>query len=314
MTVQLGVESPADARLCDRVEHWIAKSVDCVVGRREMSKSRYCVAVIGSPQEFAAANREFQCLAEAGSATGCFYVARDQQRVSALPDVASATDFLRTEMLSGFREIASGESVSQSFSLTCPVTGVVTAFPDFDLVGFYPQAGRTDDPLYDPSNFAPFVGINQASDLFGFARFTADLAVANGRAAPGAFRCPQFREEMFARAGRVWQEMARRTIESIGAKTDRTRLCPAHISGDGHFYVTPHNESAFGEGEKLEHFSEMPILYLERLLDEWRDFFAAGAPPRLKHVTRPALCPAIARNPLRHRPPREPPERLLAAE
>jgi hypothetical protein len=295
--LRLGVVSKADERLMEAVERWLAREVRCVFGRREYAMKRYAVAICGSPAEFEAANAAFVAALRDGRASACLYVHRDQARATAQPSVAAAVRMLREDLLAGrLADDPEAAVVSQPLTLPCPVTGEPTAYPDFDLVAFYPQALNELDPVYDPSNHAPVVCINQASDLYGFALMTRELLEVGQRRNGVAMLEDAHRDQVIEKAKRMWQDMASRTIEAFGEFTNPSRLCPAHVSADQRYYVTQHDEAAFGEAEKLEHYSEMPVIYLERLIREWRRFFERKAPPDLSHVMRPALCPMRVKN------------------
>jgi hypothetical protein len=128
------------------------------------------------------------------------------------------------------------------------------------------------------------------SDLFGFSILTRELALKLFDDPPHAL-APAAREVVFAKASGLWQGFAAVTIEGIGALTNPDRLKPAHLSADRAHYITQHDEAAFGEGEKIEHVSEMPALYTRRIIEAWRHALTAGMPARLDRVMRPATCP-----------------------
>ncbi len=285
MTFRIGVNTAADRELAAELENWIARKVDCVLGRREFSQGRYCIAFVADRQEFRNANAQFSQLLRQGCASACYYVSRAAYKVAALESSADAIAYLKTSVLP--EELGGGgtDAAAQAFQLICPVTGLPTVFPDFDFVAFYPQAEREGDALYDPSNAMPFAGINQASDLYGFTRFVRDLADRLGIAEIGAH--PE-RDALFQKAKRMWQGMAVRTFENIGKRTNAALVCPVHVTADERHYVTPHDESAFAELNKRIHRSEMPVVYLDRLIAVWETAFATGKAPCLHGVIRPA--------------------------
>ena len=73
-------------------------------------------------------------------------------------------------------------------------------------------------------------------------------------------------------------------------RTNASLLYPARISADGRYYITPHDESTFLEDEKKLHVSEMPQIYLQRLLDEWDRQQDGERNAELLSIARPALC------------------------
>lgn len=289
MTVTIGISTQKDRQLLERVETWLSRELGCVFGRREFLKERYCIALVGNADEFEAANETFGRLLRSGTHSSCIYVFRDACAAAALETASEATAFLRHRLLA--RRNTDSEHYSQAFRIGCPVTRVEIDFTDFDLVGFYPQAGNEDDPLYDPSNYAPFLCINQASDLFGFSLYVREMMDRTGLLG-AAETCDRLQlDQLLQRTRRAWHDMAARTIGHFGKNTNPQRLCPAFISTDGRYYVTPHDEAEFGETRKERHVSEMPGIYLERLIDEWQRHLEEGVVPRLRHVVRPAVCP-----------------------
>ncbi len=289
-----GSQGDCDAGILEQIKHWFSKDLGCLFGKREFALRRYMIAIVENREDWLAAHRHFVQLLESHVVTSCLYVPRRRAGQNPTETVAEVIGFLSSVFLGNLKQ--PGESVfSSKLLLKCPVTEVPTRFPDFDLVGFYPHAMNPEDPLYDPSNDAPVICMNQASDIFGFATMCRELCINFHGQPPAEIGDRSKLEPVFSRAAGIWQEMARKTIENFGSRTDPSVLCPAHVSADHNFYVTQHDEAAFGETEKLEHFSEMPRLYLRRLVDEWLDFFSEGIPPRLDHVVRPALCPVKIR-------------------
>jgi hypothetical protein len=280
--------------IAEQVKQWFFKDLGCVFGKREFAGGRYMVAVIEEREDWLAANRAFVEHLNARTASSCLYIPANIQETRRLASVKDVIEHLSQRYLEGLKR--PDESVFASkIELLCPVTNQPTIFPDFDLVGFYPHAMQKSDPLYDPSNDAPFVCMNQASDMFGFALMCNDMCRNTHQCKVHELTDIGLQECLLRRAAGKWQELARRTISNFGGRTDPARLLPAHVSADSNFYVTQHDEAAFGESEKLEHFSEMPKLYLDRLITEWLRFFARGDRPRLDFVVRPALCPARIR-------------------
>ena len=297
MTLTFGVSSDADRALIVTLEQWLGRSVDCVIGRREFAMGRYCIALVSNSEEFEAANEFFIQHLRSHAVSSCLYVYKSQQQAVALPTVTAAVDLLRNSVLRDRLGPNRDQlTVSQPLRVPCPVTGEEIEFPDFDLVAFYPQASNEHDHLYDPSNYAPVVCINQASDLFGFSMLMRELVGTLERKGLSDFSDPSVRQALCIKGKRMFQDMASRTINAYGLRTNPARLCPAHISRDTRYYVTQHDEAAFGETEKLEHISEMPVVYLERLIDEWSRYFEHRETPSLRHVMRPAICPMNVRN------------------
>lgn len=292
MTFRIGVNTAADRELMSEVENWIARKVDCVLGRREFSQGRYCVALVADRAEFRLANARFSQLLRQGLVSACYYVCRAPYKVAALESSAKAIEHLQKIVLPGEYSEQGAGNAAQSFQLVCPVTRLPTVFPDFDFVAFYPQANLENDSLYDPSNAMPFAGINEASDLYGFACFVRDLADRQGVAEIGVH--PD-RDALFQKAKRMWQGMAVRTFENIGARTNPALVCPVHVTDDERYYVTPHDESAFAEFSKRVHRSEMPVVYLDRLIAGWERAFTTGNAPCLHGVVRPAEPLALTR-------------------
>ena len=297
MTTSFGVEGTADMDLVAQAEIWLGREVGCAFGRREFARGRYMVALAASPDEFAAANRRFHELVRVGEVSSCLYIYRRWREAQRLPDVASVTGLLRCRMLGRMSDGVNPDRVSQTLEVECPVTGTEVAFNDFDLVGFYPQALNEADPLYDPSNHAPFACINQASDLFGFSLYVRDMMRRLDRGGSWTeLDCAQIIAAI-RKTVPAWNGMAERTISHFGGRTNPERLCPARLSADRLYYVTPHDESDFAEAAKRRHISEMPVMYLERMIDEWLRYFEEGARPRFGHIIRPAICPEMIDTP-----------------
>lgn len=291
MTALFGAHTEHDDRIHDQARDWLGKSVGCTFGRMEFIKGRYAIAIVGDAAEFEVANQWFTGLVEASRVSACPCIYRDVAQGCALQTAAAATQLLRRTLLRQREPLMERAHFSQSLRLACPVTGMRVDFGDFDLVGFYPQAGNEADPLYDPSNHAPSVSINQASDLYGFAVYVRDMMDRAGLAM-GSRGCDADQlAALLDKTRAAWNDMAARTISHFGRNTNPERLCPAHLSDDGRYYVTPHDEAEFGETAKRRHISEMPGIYLERMIDEWHRHFAEGICPHLRHVVRPAICP-----------------------
>jgi hypothetical protein len=304
MTYEIGVRSEQDAALASEARAWLARRVNCLFARREFAMERYCIAIVETPEEFEVANTEFLAILRQGLTTACLYIYRDQERAKAM----SAGQAIRTlfamlpEPRGGWRR--QGHSVAQSVELLCPVTRLMTTFPDFDCVGFYPHADDKNDPHYDPSNHAPFICINQTSDLFGCARMTGDLIDGRGPIFREQMKDHTVREALFAKAQRIWQDLAVRTIQGFGAAADAALVCPPHLSKDHNYYVIEHDESNFMDIEKNRHISEMPALYMTRIVAEWERAMETGNAPILRNLMRPAMCPFHVSN--RERPEQRP--------
>jgi hypothetical protein len=125
------------------------------------------------------------------------------------------------------------------------------------------------------------VCVNFTSDLYGFSVFTRDRA-------NGTYGCEVWemtdaaeRDRLFERSAELWQRLALRTIKNFSSRTDASRLCPIHASGDGRQWYAMHEDAAFGEMLKKLHVHEMPKIYTTRTIREWRSYFEGGPAPRL---------------------------------
>lgn len=290
MTEFFGVKSAADCRLAQDMLNWIGKEVGCVFGRREAIKGRYCIAIVGDCDEFESANRFFINALKEGRVSSCLYVYREAEDSKKLESVADATRLLRHVLLARRETGARNGNYTQSIELDCPATRAKVEFPDFDFVGFYPQARFESDPLYDPSNYAPVVCINQASDLFGYSLFVQEIMEKKRLGKTLTELDPGQLHDLTTHTQNAWNQLAARTIEYFGKQTNPALLAPARLSSNQCYYVTPHDEAAFGEDIKQPHVSEMPCVYLERIKEEWSRFVSGSGCPYLRHVVRPSIC------------------------
>jgi len=250
-----------------------------------VAKQRYVVALVRNSQEFSKANALLQGLVAGGTHVACLYVTTCDPKTFA--HSRETLEWLRSHLLKDFSlpEDACETTLSQTLSVPCPVTGTTVAFPDFDIVAFYPHAINEVDPLYDPSVHAPFICLNQASDLYGFALYMREVMErAGGGDATNVL--PQCAMQAMSQ----WNDMACKTINAFRKRTNPAVLHPAGVSEDGRHYLTPHNEAALHELEKKVYLSEMPRIYLTRLVGEWERQLTGQGSVRLGDVVRPAVC------------------------
>lgn len=282
MNVIYGVRIPSDMMLVRQVSDWLTGSLGCLFGRREWYFERYMVAVIGDPADFVKANDLFRARVAAGTHSACLYVVRDPKQEMGVRDTLQ---WLRATFVERLGLSDRGQVFSQCIKTVCPVTGREVIFPDFDIVGFCPQAGNEADTLYDPGVHAPVVCLNQASDIYGFSIYMREMLDRAQSQNLGGDE-----SDCTHRIIAQWNDMARKTLEIFRRRTNASLLHPAHISTDGRYYITPHDESTFLEEEKKLHVSEMPQIYLQRLLDEWERQEAGERDVELRGIVRPALC------------------------
>ena len=83
--------------------------------------------------------------------------------------------------------------------------------------------------------------------------------------------------------------MAVSAINHFHAKTGSKYLCPIRLIDDESRYISPHDEAAFIEYEKVQHGSEMPIIYHMRIIEAWERYFNFGDDVDMSSIYVPAL-------------------------
>jgi hypothetical protein len=289
--------APVPAEVMTDAQAWLRSGVGCLFGRVHYGKDRFALAAVSSASELTEVRKMFgEALTRNGLLSCLVLVERENNELKRLP-IADLVRYLdetyfndQDDVVRRDVESVNGVSYSLSYTLRCPVTGVPVPFTDFDQVAFYPQAVNKDDPLYDPSMFAPVTCINITSDTYGFAK-TSEDAHAHGSASARAFSAMSKKErgQVYDLATGQFQRLADRTIMRYGQATDPEVLEPIHVTDDGCHYIAQHDEAAFIETAKRSFRNEMPTLYVPRIIEQWEDYFEHGVTPDMSSIYAPSV-------------------------
>jgi hypothetical protein len=290
--LRLTADIPDD--LADQAERWLRRAVGCLFGRVHCHKDRFALASVSNAAELAGVRRAFgDAICTQGLLSCLVLIEPGNNLLRAMPierlvryldrKYFTATDSRRRDI-----PIVSGAAYSISYTITCPVTSLAVLFTDFDQVAFYPQAADEDDPLYDPSMFAPFVCINITSDAYAFALTCADRSEILTQRPVRELSAAE-RSEVYDAALKAFQRLAEQSIAQYHNATNPDVADPIHLSDDRQYYIAPHDEAAFAETAKRLFRSEMPVLYAPRIIEEWERCFATGAAPDMTDVYLPAI-------------------------
>lgn len=281
-------DSPIGDDLVSLTERWFREHVGCIAGQREFNLGRYVYGSVRRELDALDLLAEFKTKTESFLAAGCLMI---------FPEADGSTDGLCAvkHTLLKVGEIVSsvlglpmpsidgaGKSLTATLPLRCPVTNQTVEFDDFDAIAFLPQAGNPHSPLYDPNIEAPFVCVNLTSDLYGFSLFTRDRARILHQCEVWEIDNLLLRESVFTDSAERWQQMALKTIEKFANRTQAERLRPIHASPDQRHWFAMHEDAAFGEIEKSLHKHEMPVIYTDRIIAKWRDFYTTGLSPDIR--------------------------------
>jgi hypothetical protein len=292
MMMTLGAHLPPG--LLDRAQSWLRREVGCLVGRVEQAKDRVAVAAITSRCDLAEVRAQFGDKLASGEAASCLVLVEPGNDALGRLPVGELVRYLDERYFTGAdttdvtaRRVEAAEAVTYSltYDLRCPVTHVDTAFRDFDQVAFYPQAIDKNDPLYDPSMFAPFVCMNITSDVYGFAMLAEDFRKHGAKlnCSFGSLLKTE-RHEVYDAALRQFQRLAERTIENYARDTDPAVLTPISLTQGCTHYIAQHDESAFLETIKRPFRNEMPSQYVPRIIAQWEAYFDHGVEPDMSGV------------------------------
>jgi hypothetical protein len=301
------IGGPVREELQAEAEQWLRHSVGCLVGRAEIRRERFLLAVADGPQDLEEVRREYGAALCTGDVASCLVLLEpENESLKQLP-IGNLVEYLDeryfrsgtagtagTAGASGAAatsELAGNSGNSGNYSLTyrlhCPVTEVEVEYSDFDQVAFYPQAMDETDPLYDPSMDAPWICMNITSDVYGFSMLTADVhrrRSGTGPVGPVGELSQEQRAELYATATKMFQRLAEGTIEKYARATNPEVLCPIHLAEGRRYYVAPHDESAFIETVKRPFRAEMPVVYVQRIIDQWEEFFSHKAIPDMSQI------------------------------
>lgn len=274
----------ASVILSPELQDWFKRSLGCVAGRREFSSDRYFVVEVRQLSDVVAGWRHFVRALERRETVACLYVIPRIDGIVAHETVttkSSALDALTavSEVMSVLSDqspefLLHGGQLNFVLHLDCPITGMRTAFFDFDAVAFVPQAQDPADALYDPLMAAPVPMVNINSDIYGFSMFTRDHALAR-------FDCEvvqltkRERRYLFSHAAESWQRMAERTIDNYAQIVDQ-KLCPTYLTAERDGWIANHKDPAFAETEKKPYLHEMPVHYARRVIEAWDEYFEHG--------------------------------------
>lgn len=280
-------EAATHERRDREVEKWFLECLGCVPGQREFKLGRYMYGFVDGSGDVRRLFDELKARTEDFSKVGCLFVfdgARFQSRKD--DDLSRILAEVGAVMADGLglspaTAEGTGQSLTATLALRCPVTNQRVEFDDFDAIAFVPHAGDVASRFYDPNIDAPFVCVNFTSDLYGFSVFTRDRANGTYGCEAWEISGPAERETLFERSAELWQRLALKTIRNFASRTDESRLCPIHASNDGRHWYAMHEDAAFGEMLKRLHVHEMPKIYTTRVIEEWRSCLERGSAPRL---------------------------------
>lgn len=264
-----------EAEVLERLNRWFRNRLPCIAGRREFSKNRYMVSV-GGPGRISGILAEFEHRLREGAASACFLAFAPPRCQSQW--TAAATFRWLAELMSEVSSVdaaslSSGAPLSFSFTLSCPVTGKVTTFDDFECIAFCPQSSDLADPLYDPLMYAPYPAVNISSDVYAFSLFVRDACLRKFGVEPK--QVPD-RRALFAfiyDCAERWHIVAAQTIENFSTTVEDRRRCPVHVTSDKMHWIACHQDPAFAENTKAPHIHELPLIYATRICDAWVEHF-----------------------------------------
>lgn len=259
--------------------HWVETGIQCSAGKREFRLGRYFVIRFTSGAEFAEALAAFRVEVAAHAKTGFLAIFDHEQTCRSAEEelhLLGAAMF-DAGLTDDYDALISGETLSHTIQVPCPVTGRDTSY-DFFSVAFCRNAADSSDPLYDPSLSAPFTAVNTTSDAFAFARFVADQAHRAWGMAPHEMVDNRDAVELlFRRCVVAWQNMSITTIKNYSrVAADPSR--GVHLSDDQTRWYAAHNDPVFAELEKCPFVHEMPVLYAARLTAKWSATLFDGKP------------------------------------
>ena len=266
----------SDEEATNQILEWMKRELPCVAGRRETMRGRYMVqtaSIETVPNIF----EEFKRKLNRREVVACLYIFNSQQYADPNRTVGEVFNFLARQMqkISSVPPcaLANGEALTSTIRLHCPVTGVLTDFDDFECIAFCPQSNNPDDPLYDPLLAMPLPAVNMSSDMYAFSTFVADMIEL--RYGVAVKDLSDDRDEVEAALmGCVaqWQRVAVKTIQNYETITD-TSICPIHLSAEQDQWIAGHKDPAFAEQIKEVHTHELPVLYGQRIVEKWLEYF-----------------------------------------
>lgn len=272
--------SPSD-ELSDRevlkfIKNWLSKELPCIAGRREVLKNRYMVEIATQrtvPDIF----QNYCDQLIRGKSIACLLIFNNPEYLQNSTSVSQVFYYLAEEMQKiskiSAHALANGECLTKKISLTCPVTGILTEYDDFECIAFCPQSNNPDDPLYDPLMALPFPAVNISSDMYAFSNFVADMVYQRYKTSVFELSVDREKTELaLNHCVMQWHRIATKTIQNYESITD-TSLCPIHLNDKANQWVAGHKDPAFAEQFKEAHTHELPILYGKRIVKEWLNFF-----------------------------------------
>lgn len=276
--------NPSASRLTDtqalmNIRTWMLDELPCIAGRREIVKNRYIIEIAtrnSVPKLF----QNYSKALKQGKAIACLLIFNEHEYMSLNKSVGEVFYFLAEQMQRiskvSTKALATGSCLSKKIKLSCPVTGLLTEYDDFECIAFCPQSNNPDDPLYDPLMALPFPAVNISSDMFAFSNFVADMVKQRHQKTVIELSADQIAtEEILYSCVQQWQRMAVKTIQNYEAITD-TSLCPIHLNNNRDKWIAGHKDPAFAEQIKEPHTHELPVLYGTRIVEKWLSYFYDG--------------------------------------
>lgn len=271
-------------------EDWLRNGVGCQAGRAELRRGRYVLARADGPRQLAAVRHDFGVELRGGDAVACLVMLEPEN-----PDLAALT----VEKLSRYLEeryfpeagTDGGADHRLHYRLPCPVTGLEVDFGDFEQVAYYPQATDEADAGYDPSRAAPWVCVNVTSNVYGFSMLAADVhrrGSHSGR--PIGELAAEQRAALYATALRMFQHLAESTVRDYGEATNAELLCPVHVTEDRRYFVAQHEGSAFVSTSRRAHRAELPVVWAQRVIEQWEGYFERAVVPDMSGVYSPPVA------------------------
>ena len=266
----------SDEEAKNQILGWMKRDLPCVAGRRETMRGRYMVQTANIetvPNIF----EKFKRKLKRREVVACLYIFNSQQYADPKRTVGEVFHFLARQMqkISNVPPcaLANGEALTSTIRLHCPVTGVLTDFDDFECIAFCPQSNNPDDPLYDPLLAMPLPAVNMSSDMYAFSTFVADMIeLRHGVAVKDLSDDRDEVEAALMGCVAQWQRVAVKTIQNYETITD-TSICPIHLSAEQDQWIAGHKDPAFAEQIKEVHTHELPVLYGQRIVEKWLEYF-----------------------------------------
>ena len=272
------IRRKSDDVVLAEVQEWMKKSLPCVAGRREYNRGNYMLQV-ATRKTVPGIVSKFKHALENREAVACLFIFNDHRFYRGKSNVGDAFRYLAEQMSEitsvSADDLASGEALTTSIELNCPVTNLRTVYDDFECIAFCPQSDDEHDKLYDPMMAMPYPCVNMSSDVYGFSQFVRTSALSSWNCEVYQQKDIEKIEKLFRVCVERWQRVATMTIYNYEAVTN-TKICPVQVTSDGDYWIAGHKDPAFAEQEKAAHKHELPSIYGKRIVEGWLEYFRNG--------------------------------------